>query len=165
MWTNLTAHKFISKHACRAPNDAWFACLWCTRTKLHPLQACPVSEIDPLNWLVSLLSKNLHYIVYVSLKKRDWFPPVRHRYRSCDLGKSVMLSAQLYTPTFSSTVTFWFWKFSYCEKPCSLHFAVKIQILHSKKDSESSHMACEGLAALNTEWYFLCWWRRGENTP
>ena len=26
-------------------------------------------------------------------------------------------------------------------------------------------MAFEGLAALNTEWYPLSWWRRGENTP
>ena len=26
-------------------------------------------------------------------------------------------------------------------------------------------MACEGLAALNTEWYPLSWWRGGENTP
>ena len=26
--------------------------LWCSRTKIHPLQVCPVHGIDPLNWLV-----------------------------------------------------------------------------------------------------------------
>ena len=36
----------------RAPNDAWFACLSHTRTEIHPLQACPVCGIDPLNWQV-----------------------------------------------------------------------------------------------------------------
>ena len=37
--------------------------------------------------------------------------------------------------------------------------------LKNSKDFESSLMACEGLAALNTEWYPLRWWRGGENTP
>ena len=34
-----------------------------------------------------------------------------------------------------------------------------------KLDFESSLMACERLAALNTEWYPVSWWRGGENTP
>ena len=51
---------------------------------------------------------------------------------------------------FSSIVIFWFWKLWYCEKPCALHFTVKIEILHSKSDFESSLMACERLAALNS---------------
>ena len=37
----------------RALNDAQFAHLWCTRTEIHPLQACPVHETGPLNWLVT----------------------------------------------------------------------------------------------------------------
>ena len=33
-------------------SDAWFACLWHTRSEIHPLKVCPVCRTDPLNWLV-----------------------------------------------------------------------------------------------------------------
>ena len=35
----------------RAPNDAQFAHIWRPRTKIRPLQVCPLHGIDPLNWL------------------------------------------------------------------------------------------------------------------
>ena len=45
-----------------------------------------------------LLSKILHFAS--AWKSGNGFPLIRHRYHSCDLGKSVMLSAQLYTLCF-----------------------------------------------------------------
>ena len=39
-------------YSVRAPTDAWFACHWRTRTKIYPLQVCPVHGIDSLNWLM-----------------------------------------------------------------------------------------------------------------
>ena len=81
----------------RAPNDAQFARLWHAGTKIHPLQICPVHGIDPLNWLERgcLLSIILYYAS--AWKSGNGFPFIRHWYHSCDLGKSAMLSAQLYT--------------------------------------------------------------------
>ena len=85
----------------RAPNDTPFARLWRTRTEIHPLQVCPVRGIDPLNWPVrdvSLLSKILHSASV--WKSGNEFLLARQRQHSCDLGKSVMLSAQLFTLCF-----------------------------------------------------------------
>ena len=65
----------VSVPLCRAPNDAWFACLLCTRTEIHPLQVCPVREVDPQNWLVRGLSTLKNFVLYVSLKKWEWVPP------------------------------------------------------------------------------------------
>ena len=56
--TQTHAHIHTHMHICthaghnRAPSDAWFACLWCTRTKIHPLQVCPMHGTGPLNGLV-----------------------------------------------------------------------------------------------------------------
>ena len=83
----------------RAPNEALFAHLWCTRsrTKIHPVQVCPVRGIDPPNWLVGvcLLSKILHYAS--AWKSGNGFPLIRHRHHSCD-----HLSAQLYILCFQA---------------------------------------------------------------
>ena len=50
---------------------------------------------------------------------------------------------------------------------CCVHYTLqwKSEYYIQNKDFESSLMACEGLAALNTEWYPQSWWRGGKNTP
>ena len=55
-----------------------------------------------LNWLVRgvLLSKILHYAS--AWKGGNGFPLIRHKHHSCDLGKSAMPSAQLYTLCFQA---------------------------------------------------------------
>ena len=48
-----TADTHIQMHAhtyIRAPNGTWFAHLWRTRTKIHPLQVCPARGIDSTHW-------------------------------------------------------------------------------------------------------------------
>ena len=61
----------------------------------HTLPPTPVSlTIVPACGLC-LLSKVLNYVS--AWKSGNSFPLIRHRYHSCDLGKSSMLSAQFYT--------------------------------------------------------------------
>ena len=75
---------------------------------------------------VCLLSKILHYVS--AEKSGNGFPLVRHMHHSFDLGKSDMLSAQLYL--FFQAL--WSSGSENCEKLCALHLAVKTQKLHSK---------------------------------
>ena len=70
--------------------------------KFTPLKSalCVELTLEIGKWGVCLLSKILHYVS--AWKSGNGFPLVRHRYHSCDLGKSTMLSAQLYTLCFEA---------------------------------------------------------------
>ena len=86
----------------RAPNDAQFAHLWCTKTKLHPLRL-----YCAWNWPSKFPSEGCVYsrkfcTVRQTEKSGNSSPLVRHWYHSCDLGSSAMLSAQLYTLYFQA---------------------------------------------------------------
>ena len=43
----------------RDPIDIQFAHIWCTRTKIHLLQACPMCGVDPLNLRVGVCIHSL----------------------------------------------------------------------------------------------------------
>ena len=72
--TNLAAGKPVTTYRCRAPNDAQFAHLWCTRTDFHPLQVCTMCGVDPLNLLVRGVFTPYSFVLCVSLNKFEFLP-------------------------------------------------------------------------------------------
>ena len=53
-------------------SDTQFACLWCTRTEIDPLQVCPVSGVDPLNLLVKGVFTLESFVLGISLEKWEY---------------------------------------------------------------------------------------------
>ena len=53
----------------RAPNDAQFVRLLCTRMENHPHQVCPVHGVDPLNFLVRGVFTLYSFVLCVNLNK------------------------------------------------------------------------------------------------
>ena len=56
MSKNIGYYNSTELTVCRAPNDTQFACLWHTRTQIHPLEVCPVDRVVPLNLPVKVCS-------------------------------------------------------------------------------------------------------------
>ena len=57
----------------KVPSDARFTCLWCTRTKIHLLQVCPVHGVDPVNLLVRGMFSLLNIVLCVGPKSEYSF--------------------------------------------------------------------------------------------
>ena len=91
------AHKGIG----RTPNDAQFARLWYNRTEIHSLQVCPVRGDNP-----KFASEGCVYsIAFCTV----WQPEKVGTFSVSSLLLSCSQHSYIY-PTFSGTLTFWFWK-------------------------------------------------------
>ena len=131
----------------RAPNDARFACLWHTRTETQPLQVCPVRGIDLLNWLVRSVFTLSNFVLCISLKKWEQFPPSSDTYVTFIAVPCCQLS---YIPHFFKHSDLLVLKIMILWEAVCITLYGQNPNTTFKISFESSLMACDGLVALNT---------------